>query len=326
MGPEGDAQAGEVVLFCADLQATLPFFTEHLGFRLDSIFPADDPSVATLSGRGLRVRLERGAASPPVALPSESPALVVTRMSADAPWVQGRAGMRYRDLIPDRQAGRVIASHIRIPDAGPVADNVHFHEIRFQVIYCHRGWVRVAYEDQGPPFTLHAGDCVLQPPRIRHRVLEASAGAEVIELTSPAHHETRIDHELRLPTPTERRDRLYGGQRFVRHEAASARWEPGRRAGFEARDTGIGEATSGLAEVQVLRARGPERPTAWRHDGELLFQFVLRGRATLECEGREERLAEGDACAVPAGVEHAWADCDDGVELLEIVLRDRPAD
>jgi quercetin dioxygenase-like cupin family protein len=232
--------------------------------------------------------------------------------------------MRYRDLIPDRLAGRIIASHIQIPDAGPVADYVHFHEVRFQMIYCHRGWVRVVYEDQGPPFVLHEGDCVLQPPRIRHRVLEAAAATEVIELSSPSRHETRVEHDLSLPTATERRDRLFGGQRFVRHEAASARWEAGRRAGFEARDTGIGEATSGLAEAHVLRASGAERTTAWKHDGEMLFQFVLRGGGTLRCEGRDERLTADDACVVPAGVEHAWVDCDEGVELLEIVLRDRP--
>jgi len=314
-------EGAEVVLFCADLNAKLPLFTERLGFRLDSIFPADDPSVATFSGHGLRVRLERGAAVVPQP-PGMGPPFVVTRLSGDAPWVQGRAGMRYRDLIPDRRGGRVIASHIQIPGAGPVADYVHFHEIRFQMIYCHRGWVRVVYEDQGPPFVLHPGDCVLQPPRIRHRVLEAAAGTEVIEVSSPARHVTHVDHEIQLPTATERRDRLFGGQRFVRHEAASAEWHP-RRAGFEARDTGIGEATSGLAEVHVLRPRGPGQPQAWRHDGELLFVFVLSGGATLRCQGSaDERLTEGDACVVPAGVEHAWTECEPGVELLEVGARE----
>jgi quercetin dioxygenase-like cupin family protein len=311
----------DVVLFCADVEATSALFTDRLGFRLDSIFPADDPSVATLSGHGLRVRLERGAASVvPAPGAVTSPSLVVTRMSPDAPWVQGRAGIRYRDLIPGRQGGRVIASHIQIGVAGPVPDYVHFHEIRFQMIYCHRGWVRVVYEDQGPPFVLHAGDCVLQPPRIRHRVLEAAAGTEVLEIGAPALHETRLDHDMQLPTATERRDRLFDGQRFVRHEAATARWLAGRRAGFEGRDTGIGEATRGLAEVHVLRRRGPERPRAWAHDGELLFQFVLSGGGTARCEGRDERLTEGDACVVPAGMEHAWQECSAELEVLEVHL------
>ncbi len=66
-------------------------------------------------------------------------------------------------------------------------------QVRFQMIFCAKGWVRVVYEDQGKfkpiqsdlnqifnlwlilkgdSFIMNAGDCVLQPPRIRHRVLE----------------------------------------------------------------------------------------------------------------------------------------------------------
>ncbi|HEY3822345.1 MAG TPA: hypothetical protein VGL81_34505 [Polyangiaceae bacterium] len=293
---------------CPDLHAALAFYTEELGFQLDSISPADDPAVAMLSGHGLQLRLERD----PVPAP---------RASADGAWVQGRAGMQYRDLIPDRLGGRFIASHIRIPEGGPVPDYVHFHEIRFQMIYCHRGWVRVVYEDQGPPFVLAPGDCVLQPPRIRHRVLEAAAGTEVIEVSSPAEHVTHLEHTMELPTATARPDRVFGGQRFVRHEAASAEWRAGRRAGFEARDTGIGEATGGMAEVRVLRPRAGTPPEAWRHDGELLLFFMLRGAGTLRADGRDaSRLAEGDLRVVPAALEHTWAACDPEMELLEVAL------
>ena len=59
-GPE-NVQAGEVCLPSTDLAADLTFYTEVLGLRLDTIFPADDPAVAVLSGHGLRIRLERGA-------------------------------------------------------------------------------------------------------------------------------------------------------------------------------------------------------------------------------------------------------------------------
>ena len=58
-------QAAEVCLPSADLAADLGYYTETLGFRLDTIFPADDPAVATLSGYGVRIRLERGAEVPP---------------------------------------------------------------------------------------------------------------------------------------------------------------------------------------------------------------------------------------------------------------------
>ena len=36
----------EIRLPTADLKEDLPFFTKRLGFRLDEIFPADDPAVA----------------------------------------------------------------------------------------------------------------------------------------------------------------------------------------------------------------------------------------------------------------------------------------
>ena len=54
----GLIETGEVVLPCDDLEPTLAFFTDRLGFRLDAIFPADNPQVAAVSGYGLHLRLE----------------------------------------------------------------------------------------------------------------------------------------------------------------------------------------------------------------------------------------------------------------------------
>jgi mannose-6-phosphate isomerase-like protein (cupin superfamily) len=337
-----------VALPCADLGATVDFFLARLGFRVESIWPADDPEVAVLSGHGLRVRLERGAAHPPgtlvlraeeprdalvapngtrvefrpAAAPMEVPALrprfLVTR-AADAAWHAGRAGMAYRDLIPDRLGGRFIASQILIEAGGTVSDYVHFHVVRFQMIYCRAGWVRVVYEDQGEPFTMRAGDCVLQPPRIRHRVLEASPGLEVIEIGCPARHETVADHALALPTDAHRADREFDGQCFVRHVAADAAWAPWRHPGFECRDTGIGAATAGLAGARVVRPRGADATPAATHDREFAFGFVLAGTAMLDAEG-SHRLAAGDGFVVPAGMPHALLECAPALELLEVTL------
>jgi quercetin dioxygenase-like cupin family protein len=315
----------ETVVPCDDLDEALAFLTGRLGFRLDAIFPADSPRVASVSGHGLRLRLVCG---PPfeasAALPPLRPSFVLTRAGEEASWVRGRAGMRYRDLVPDRQGGRTIASHIQLREGGPVADYVHFHEVRYQVIFCRAGWVRVVYEDQGAPFVLRPGDCVLQPPRIRHRVLESSAGAEVIEVGSPASHETFVEHELELPNDRIDRARLWRGQRFVHHVAAEAPWRPWQASGFEARDTGIAEATGGLADVRVLRAREPERiePVPTSHDGELLLVFVLEGEVILRRDAAgEDRLAKGDACVIPRGMVHAWSDTSTDLELLRVEAR-----
>ena len=181
--------------------------------------------------------------------------------------------MHYRDLIPSRLGGAIIASHIRIPDAGPVPDKVHYHAIGFQLIYCYAGWVRLVYEDQGPPFILSAGDCVIQPPQIRHRVLESSENLQVVEIGVPAEHITTIDWDMELPTPTHRADREWEGQRFVHSLAKDAVWKPWRIPGFEARDTGIADGTKGVATVRVARPIGGNQcdGIVASHDSDILF-------------------------------------------------------
>ena len=350
-------QAFELVLPCPELDKTVAFFTDKLGFELDVIFPADNPTVVVISGHGLRLRLERQGSGdpgtlrllcrnpaavadgvmeltapngtrvllvevePPLVLPPEKQSFVLTRLSDDVTWGVGRAGMLYRDLIPDRQGGRFIASHIRIPDGGPVPDHVHFHKVRFQIIYCFKGWVRVAYEDQGPPLTMNAGDCVLQPPQIRHRVLECSPGLEVIEIGCPAEHETRIDHDMVLPTPHLREDSEFSGQRFVHHLAAEADWQPWRIEGFECRDTGIASATDGLAGVRIVRLSGAPTLQVCSTDTEFLFMFVLQGTTSLHCEGRDpEGLEPGDCFVMPAHLQHGLAHCSDDLQFLEVSL------
>ena len=189
-----------------DLNAALHELRRE-GFRLDVIYPADDPHTAILSRASERVRLttQPGAPDPAAKLPVFAPEFVLTRAGADSG--EGRAGMLYRDLVPRRLGGRYIASHITIREGGPVSDWVHFHRVAFQMIAVRRGWVRVVYEDQGEPFVIEAGDLVLQPPTIRHRVLESSPGLEVVEITCPALHETFADHDLTLPNGRVDRDR-----------------------------------------------------------------------------------------------------------------------
>jgi quercetin dioxygenase-like cupin family protein len=337
----GEVRA-EVELPCAELVPTMAFFTERLGFRLDAIFPADAPEVASLSGHGLRLRLDVDSpappgvlrlrcpdpdalaggereltapngtrvalvdADPPLVLPALAPAFVVSRAGDEGAWGTGRAGMSYRDVLPGRLGGRFVCSHIAIPGGGLVPDQVHFHSIAFQLIYCLEGWVRLVYEDQGEPFVLRAGDCVLQPPRIRHRVLESSPGLEVLEVGSPAIHDTHLDHELVLPTGRVDATRRFGGQRFHCHELGAASWEPAPEPGFEARDLGLAEASGGAVHARVLRAQGAATWAAPAHAAELRLGFVLTGAATLSCDGEGDHvLGRGDGWAVPAGRGHA---------------------
>ncbi len=279
----------EIRLPTQELRADLPFYMKQLGFRLDMIYPADDPQIAVLSGHGLRLRIEKGAAeapgtiriltddagfaggarsltapngtrievdelNPPVVTPATEHAFVVRRLADQAPWVIGRAGMEYRDLIPTRLGGAMIASHIRVPD-GPVPDMVHYHKVGFQLIFCVAGWVDVLYEDQGDVRRIHAGDCFIQPPTIRHKVLH-SEGVQVVEIGVPAEHVTEIDHEMKLPTPHFRPEREWDGQRFVHNIGRDGTFAPFRIPGFEARDTTIHEATKGVVTLGRPRTRG----------------------------------------------------------------------
>jgi quercetin dioxygenase-like cupin family protein len=349
----------ELRLPTKELRDDLPFFTKVLKMRLDSIYPADDPEVAVFSGHGLRVRVEKGAGeapgtlriltddpdgfaggervlmapngtrveieelNPPLVLPPTQHAFVVRRLADQAPWVIGRAGMHYRDLVPSRLGGAIIASHIRIPDGGPVPDMVHFHKVGFQLIFCIKGWVDVVYEDQGGPIRLHAGDCFIQPPEIRHRVLEASDGIEVIEIGVPAEHVTEIDHEMALPTPALRPEREWQGQRFVHNVGAKAEWAPFRLPGYEARDTTIAENTKDVAGVMVVR-KGQGTPVPTRHGADILFGFVMGGEVTLEGEGKQPyRLTAGDAFVIPPGMATRLAGPTEDFELLEVALPGR---
>ena len=266
------------VVSVEDLMAAIAVY-EADGYRLMTISPADDPRRADMDGVDL-IRLER---------------------STDAPPAAGRAGMVYRDLLPGRLDGQLIASHIRIPGGGPVPDYVHFHDIRFQMIFCHAGWVKVAYEDQGEPFVMRPGDCVLQPPGIRHRVLESGDGLEVVELGAPAEHDTHRDHDLELPTGGLLPGRDYGGQRFVRHIHDRAGWEPSLHHGWEAQRFAISEATDGYADVRLLRSGGAA-PEPTTHDHDVVFVFVRQGRIDCVTESGIETLVGGDAMVVPAGV------------------------
>lgn len=280
-------------IVCADLNAAIEDLRRD-GFRLDVIYPADDPHTALLSceGESVRATTRPDAPDPSADLPTFQPEFVITRAAASAG--EGRAGMLYRDLIPNRLGGRYIASHITIPTGGPVADWVHFHRIAFQMIYVRRGWVRVVYEDQGEPFVMNAGDLVLQPPEIRHRVLESSPGLEVVEIGCPALHETLADHELELPNGHGDAARKFGGQTFLMHVAAQTPWTPFH--GGEAQETAIRDATGGLADVRTVRGAA-EFPA---HDGELVFGFVLDGSATLKHRSPQE-LGPAYSFVIPPG-------------------------
>lgn len=304
-----------------DLDREIAFF-ERLGFRLAEIRPADDPREASMVLDNLALRLVvghprsvsialtgDGEASespsgnrvewrrPAIARPAIEPALVT--VGSDTGWTTGRAGMLYRDLVPGRLGDAVIASHIRIPVGGPVPDYVHHHEIAFQLIHCHRGWVKVVYEGQGDPFVLNPGDLVIQPPGIRHRVLEASDELHVVEIGWPADHATRPDVDAVLPDSPLPAGHEWSGQRFVRHVGRAP------TAAAEVADTGVGEGTDALARAfDVHLAAESEIAESGATAGTFDFWFVDSGRVTVTTSmGDDIVLDNGSSVVVPPGID-----------------------
>ena len=99
-------------------------------------------------------------------------------------------GMRkcfeYRDLgIKEATGGNFHAHVIRAIDKEEDGIGVHRHnEIEFQMVYILKGWMRFWYEGKGE-VVAKQGTCILQPPAVKHDVLEWSDNLELLEITSP---------------------------------------------------------------------------------------------------------------------------------------------
>lgn len=106
------------------------------------------------------------------------------------------AGLRgffaYRDLgVRGATSGAHGAHVIRAVPGEGARPQWHLHELDFQLVLVLRGSVIFEYEDIGA-VTLHPGDTVLQPPRVRHREIGHSDDLELLEVTSPAEFVTRV--------------------------------------------------------------------------------------------------------------------------------------
>ncbi len=74
----------------------------------------------------------------------------------------------------------------------PCTDEVrkrHLHEPELQLIYVLQGWVKNEFEGEGVQM-MSAGSCWLQPPGIRHTVLDYSPDVELLEIIVPADFKT----------------------------------------------------------------------------------------------------------------------------------------
>ncbi|MEM7196093.1 MAG: cupin domain-containing protein [Pseudomonadota bacterium] len=114
-----------------------------------------------------------------------------------AEWTPGmRTIFDYRDLGILQATGGDFVAHVIRANGRENEDDVqqwHVHECRFQMIFVLNGWAKFEYDGEGI-HTLSKGDCVLQPPGIRHREVDCSVDFEVLEIVSPADFKTTVIH------------------------------------------------------------------------------------------------------------------------------------
>jgi uncharacterized RmlC-like cupin family protein len=98
---------------------------------------------------------------------------------------------RYRDLGIAAATGGLCQAHV-IRLIGPCTDDVrkrHLHDTQLQLIYVLKGWMKNEFEGHGEQL-MEAGSCWLQPPKIKHTVLDYSDDCEVLEIIVPADFKT----------------------------------------------------------------------------------------------------------------------------------------
>jgi uncharacterized RmlC-like cupin family protein len=116
---------------------------------------------------------------------------VVSHHSPDAFETGLRRYAQYRDLGIAAATKGLARAHVikMIPPCDPAeVSKRHFHDVEFQMIYVLKGWIKGEYD--GAVVTMHAGACWLQPPKIKHAVLDYSDDCELLEIILPADFET----------------------------------------------------------------------------------------------------------------------------------------
>jgi len=146
-------------------------------------------SSSKLSARR-RLAAARGKAKPKAAPRKQT--FVASHLNADAFEGGLRSYAKYRDLGIAAATKGLARAHVikMIPPCDPaVVSKRHFHDVEFQMIYVLKGWIKGEYDGVGE-VTMVEGSCWLQPPKIKHTVLDYSHDCELLEIILPADFDT----------------------------------------------------------------------------------------------------------------------------------------
>ncbi len=102
-----------------------------------------------------------------------------------------RSYAMYRDLGMGKATNGLLQAHVirLLPPCDPaVVSKRHYHDVKLQMIYVLKGWIKGEYD--GQIVTMREGAAWLQPPRIKHTVLDYSDDCELLEMIVPADFKT----------------------------------------------------------------------------------------------------------------------------------------
>jgi hypothetical protein len=137
-------------------------------------------------------RQHKPAAKPVAKAPPRKQTFVASHHAPGA-FEQGlRRYAQYRDLGIAAATNGLARAHVikMVPPCDPAeVSKRHFHDVEFQMVYVLKGWIKSEFECAGA-VTMREGSCWLQPPKIKHAVLDYSNDCELLEIILPADFET----------------------------------------------------------------------------------------------------------------------------------------
>ena len=156
--------------------------------------PAKKEAAAKAAPRRVKAAAPTRKAAPKrrMAAPAEPQRFSVSHLDeADFKTEGLRPYARYRDLGVALATNGLCQAHV-IRLVPPATDDVrkrHYHATELQIVYVLKGWMRNEFEGHGEQL-MRQGSCWLQPPGIRHTVLDYSDDCEVLEIIVPADFKT----------------------------------------------------------------------------------------------------------------------------------------
>ena len=155
--------------------------------------PARKTSAKSAAGKSAARKKIKARAAPPARRARPKQRIAISHHRDEDFRADGlRAYATYRDLgFADATDGLAQAHVIRLigPCNPAEVSKLHFHDVEFQMVYVLKGWIKTYMEGQGETL-MTEGSAWIQPPRIKHLIMDYSDDVELLEVILPAEFET----------------------------------------------------------------------------------------------------------------------------------------